>query len=90
MREPERHGLAAKLLFKAVPFVRRRQRLGHIACNTSREPDECRENQCRGLQMPTHQAIHTVGSREWRSDTAVAELPKMYTSQPPSQDEKQT
>jgi len=38
---------------RLLHIVRRQRKLGHVACNGSGDADECKENQCRGLKLPT-------------------------------------
>lgn len=38
---------------KLIHIVRRHHKLGHTICQTTGDPDECREDQCRGLKLPT-------------------------------------
>ena len=44
---------------KPFHIVRRQRKLGSAICNTSGDPGECRENQCRGLKLPTGTYAHT-------------------------------
>jgi hypothetical protein len=38
---------------RLLHIVRRQRKLGHIFCNGSGDADECKEQQCRGLKLPT-------------------------------------
>ncbi|KAG0648659.1 hypothetical protein D0Z07_4914 [Hyphodiscus hymeniophilus] len=44
---------------KIVHIVRRRRKLGHTICDSSGDFDDCREDQCRGLKLPTGTYVHT-------------------------------
>jgi hypothetical protein len=38
---------------RLLHIVRRQQDLGHVLCKGSGDPDDCIENQCRGIKSPT-------------------------------------
>jgi hypothetical protein len=42
-----------------IHIVRRQRKLGHTVCQTTGDPDECREEQCRGLKLPTGRHVQT-------------------------------
>lgn len=38
---------------RLLHIVRRQRKLGHVPCNGNGGADDCKENQCRGLKLPT-------------------------------------
>jgi hypothetical protein len=42
-----------------IHIIRRPHQLGHTICKTNGDPDGCREEQCRGLKLPTGKYAQT-------------------------------